>query len=62
MENTRDKYKGLVSLGMSAVLLLGVGAVFTYTWYTAYKGLIDDPFFRREIGRASCRERVYATV
>jgi exopolysaccharide biosynthesis polyprenyl glycosylphosphotransferase len=47
MENTRDKYKGLVSLGMSAVLLLGVGAVFTYTWYTAYKGLIDDPFFRR---------------
>ena len=47
MENTRDKYKGLISLGMSAVLLLGVGAVFTYTWYTAYKGLIADPFFRK---------------
>ncbi len=28
-------------------MLLGVGAVFTYTWYTAYKGLIADPFFRK---------------
>ena len=47
MENTRDKYKGLISLGMSAILLVGVSVLFTHVWYTAYKGLIEDPFFRR---------------
>jgi len=48
MNDSREKYKRLIKLMFSAVLVLGLGAIYAYVWIEYYnRYILQNPFFRR---------------
>lgn len=48
MNNSREKYKRLIKLLFSTVVMIGVGSIYAYAWIGYYnRYILQTPFFRR---------------
>jgi len=48
MKDSREKYKRLIKLMFSAVLILGLGAIYAYVWILYYnRYILQNPYYRR---------------
>lgn len=45
--NKREDYKRFIVFCLASLIILAQAAVFAYVWYDYYRGLIDEPFWRK---------------